>query len=104
MLEVSGGRRKTETEGVLPSAGPCGELLLLLFLRRRYDPRHNAWCPISPLQQQHADHCVCVAGGHIYAIGGRDYSNALDTVERYDPRTNKWEFAAPLKRKVRGRM
>ncbi|XP_028313008.1 kelch-like protein 22 isoform X2 [Gouania willdenowi] len=66
----------------------------------RYDPRHNSWCSIHPLQQQHADHCVCVVGGHIYAIGGRDYSNELDTVERYDPHTNTWEFVSPLKREV----
>ncbi|CAJ1068097.1 kelch-like protein 22 isoform X2 [Xyrichtys novacula] len=66
----------------------------------RYDPRHNSWCSIQPLQKQHADHCVCVLGGHIYAIGGRDYSNELDSVERYDPHTNKWEFVCPLKREV----
>ncbi|KAI3372345.1 hypothetical protein L3Q82_022839 [Scortum barcoo] len=66
----------------------------------RYDPRHNSWCTIQPLQQQHADHCVCVMGGYIYAIGGRDYSNELDSVERYDPHTNTWEFVSPLKREV----
>ncbi|XP_042278392.1 kelch-like protein 22 isoform X1 [Thunnus albacares] len=66
----------------------------------RYDPRHNSWNTIQPLQQQHADHCVCVVGGHIYAIGGRDYSNELDTVERYDPHTNMWEFVSSLKREV----
>ncbi|KAM9744309.1 kelch-like protein 22 isoform 1-T1 [Menidia menidia] len=66
----------------------------------RYDPRHNSWCSIQPLQQQHADHCVCVLAGHIYAIGGRDYSSELDSVERYDPHTNKWEFVTPLRREV----
>ncbi|TKS79121.1 Kelch-like protein 22 [Collichthys lucidus] len=66
----------------------------------RYDPRHNRWCAIQPLQQQHADHCVCVLGGHIYAIAGRDYSNELDAVERYDPHSNTWEFVSPLKREV----
>lgn len=66
----------------------------------RYDPRQNTWCVIQPLQQQHADHCVCVLGGHIYAIGGRDYHNELDSVERYDPHTNTWEFVCPLKREV----
>ncbi|XP_071338366.1 kelch-like protein 22 isoform X2 [Trachinotus anak] len=66
----------------------------------RYDSRHNSWCSIQPLQQQHADHCICVVGGHIYAIGGRDYSNELDSVERYDPHTNMWEFVSPLKREV----
>ncbi|KAL0979451.1 hypothetical protein UPYG_G00185240 [Umbra pygmaea] len=66
----------------------------------RYDPRHNVWCSIKPLLQQHADHCVCVLDGHIYAIGGRDYSSELDTVERYDPRTNTWEYVTPLSREV----
>ncbi|XP_077571750.1 kelch-like protein 22 [Stigmatopora nigra] len=66
----------------------------------RYDPRHNTWCAIQPLQQQHADHCVCVAGGHIYAIGGRDYSKVLHSVERYDPHTNTWELVAPLTKEV----
>lgn len=66
----------------------------------RYDPRYNSWCSIQPLQKQHADHCVCVAGGHIYAIGGRDYRTELDCVERYDPGTNKWEFVSPMKKEV----
>ncbi|XP_030273806.1 kelch-like protein 22 isoform X2 [Sparus aurata] len=66
----------------------------------RYDPRHNSWCSIQSLQKRHADHCVCVLGGHIYAVGGRDYSNELDSVERYDPQTNTWEFVSPLKREV----
>uniref|UniRef100_A0A3P9I0W4 Kelch-like family member 22 n=2 Tax=Oryzias latipes TaxID=8090 RepID=A0A3P9I0W4_ORYLA len=66
----------------------------------RYDPRHNSWASIQPLQQQHADHCVCVVGGHIYAIGGRDYSCELDSVERYDPSTNMWQFVSSLKREV----
>ncbi|XP_032435089.1 kelch-like protein 22 [Xiphophorus hellerii] len=66
----------------------------------RYDPRYNSWCSIQPLQMQHADHCVCVVGGHIYAIGGRDYKSELDWVERYDPVTNTWEFVSPMKKEV----
>ncbi|KAF7694960.1 kelch-like protein 22 isoform X1 [Silurus meridionalis] len=66
----------------------------------RYDPRHNSWCDIKPLQQQHADHCVCVVESCIYAIGGRDYSTELNCVERYDPQTNTWEYVAPIKREV----
>lgn len=66
----------------------------------RYDPRHNSWCDIEPLQQQHADHCVCVVDDCIYTIGGRDYSTELDCVERYNPQTNTWEYVAPLKREV----
>lgn len=47
---------------------------------------------------------MCVVGGHIYAVGGRDYSSELDSVERYDPKTNTWEFVAPLKNEVRLRV
>ncbi|KAJ1074196.1 hypothetical protein K5549_019788, partial [Capra hircus] len=60
----------------------------------RYDPRHNRWFQIQPLQQEHADLCVCVVGGYIYA-------NDLTAVERYDPATNSWAYVAPLKREVR---
>lgn len=66
----------------------------------RYDPRHNSWCTIESLQQQHADHCVCVVDKYIYAIGGRDYTNELECVERYNPQTNTWEYVAPMKREV----
>ncbi|XP_051510172.1 kelch-like protein 22 isoform X1 [Myxocyprinus asiaticus] len=66
----------------------------------RYDPRHNSWCIIEPLRQQHADHCVCVVDKYIYVIGGRNYTNELDCVECYNPQANTWEYVAPLKREV----
>lgn len=75
-------------------------MLNVSFTVARYDPRHNSWCTVQPLQQQHADHCVCVLGDHIYAIGGRDYSKELKSVERYDPHTDRWEFVSPLKKEV----
>ncbi|XP_060699848.1 kelch-like protein 22 [Hemiscyllium ocellatum] len=66
----------------------------------RYDPRHNRWTRIQSLQQPHADHCVCVVGEYLYAIGGRDYHQELNVVERYDPRLNSWEYVAPLEKEV----
>lgn len=68
---------------------------------KRYDPRHNRWFQIQSLQQEHADLCVCVVGGYIYAVAGRDYHNDLNAVERYDPATNSWAYVAPLKREVK---
>ena len=44
---------------------------------------------------------MCVVGGYIYAVAGRDYHNDLTAVERYDPATNSWAYVAPLKREVR---
>lgn len=69
---------------------------------QRYDPRHNRWFQIQSLQQEHADLCVCVVDGRIYAVAGRDYHNDLSTVECYDPATNQWTYVAPLQREVRG--
>ncbi|XP_054852656.1 kelch-like protein 22 [Eublepharis macularius] len=66
----------------------------------RYDPRHNKWFQIQPLQQEHADLCVCVVGEYIYAVAGRDYHEDLREVERYNPQTNTWEYVAPLKKEV----
>lgn len=55
---------------------------------------------IQSMQQPHADHCVCVVGEYLYAIGGRDYHQELNAVERYDPRLNSWEYMEPLKKEV----
>ncbi|XP_061458952.1 kelch-like protein 22 isoform X2 [Rhineura floridana] len=66
----------------------------------RYDPRHNRWFQIQPLQQEHADLCICVVGEHIYAVAGRDYHEDLRVVERYDPQTDTWEYVAPLRKEV----
>ncbi|KAG8146475.1 hypothetical protein E2320_012798 [Naja naja] len=67
----------------------------------RYDPRHNKWLQIQPLQQEHADLSVCVVGGAIYAVAGRNYRQDLREVEKYDPQTNSWEYVAPLQKEVR---
>lgn len=85
------------------SRGACWGrgLLTAVSCPTRYDPRHNRWFQIQPLQQEHADLCVCVVGGYIYAVAGRDYHNDLTAVERYDPATNSWAYVAPLKREVR---
>ena len=34
--------------------------------------------------------------GKIYAIGGHDYTNVLNTVEMYDPATDIWEQKADM--------
>ncbi|CAH2295448.1 kelch 22 [Pelobates cultripes] len=66
----------------------------------RFDPRHNRWFQIQPMQQPRADLSVCILEGFIYAVAGRDYHDELKEVERYDPWTNRWEYVAPLKKPV----
>ena len=38
----------------------------------------------------------------LYAVGGRDGSSCLRSVERYDPHTNRWTPCAPLNRRRGG--
>lgn len=38
----------------------------------------------------------------VYAVGGRDISSCLNTVECYDPYTNKWTPCAPMSKRRGG--
>lgn len=35
----------------------------------------------------------------LYAVGGRDSSQVLRSVERYNPHTNKWTLVAPMNKR-----
>lgn len=39
---------------------------------------------------------VAELNGLIYAIGGYDGHNRLNTVERYNPKTNQWTVISPM--------
>lgn len=39
---------------------------------------------------------VAELNGLIYAIGGYDGHNRLNTVERYNPKTNQWTVITPM--------
>ncbi len=38
----------------------------------------------------------------LYAVGGRDGSSCLRTVECYDPHTNRWTLVAPMSKRRGG--
>lgn len=40
--------------------------------------------------------CMFHLFSRLYAVGGRDGSSCLSTVECYDPHTNKWLPCAPM--------
>lgn len=40
---------------------------------------------------------VAVLDGIIYALGGYDGLNRLNSAERYDPKTNQWTMIPPMK-------
>ena len=39
---------------------------------------------------------MAVLNNELYAVGGRDGSSCLRSVERYDPHTNKWSTVANM--------
>ena len=41
-------------------------------------------------------HAVAVLDGKLYAVGGFNGDDFLNSVERHDPATNAWEAVAPL--------
>lgn len=45
---------------------------------------------------------VTLHASRLYAVGGRDGSSCLRTVECYDPHTNKWTPCAPMARRRGG--
>ena len=46
---------------------------------------------------------VAVLNGRLYAVGGRDGSACLNSVECYDPHTNKWTLTCPMLKRRGGK-
>lgn len=46
---------------------------------------------------------VAILNGSLYAVGGRDGSSCLNSVERYDPHTNKWSVTCPMLKRRGGK-
>lgn len=46
---------------------------------------------------------VAILNGRLYAVGGRDGSSCLNSVERYDPHTNKWSVTCPMLKRRGGK-
>jgi len=61
----------------------------------RYDPTNDTWTQVAPISEKREGLAVGVlteADGeqYLYAVGGYDGINFLDSVERYDPRNDVW--------------
>lgn len=46
---------------------------------------------------------VVVLDGKLYAVGGRDGSSCLNSVECYDPNTNRWTLVSPMLKRRGGK-
>lgn len=62
----------------------------------------RTWSYVAPMQNQRGSAGVAVLNGKLYAVGGRDGTSCLRTVESYDPHTNKWSVCTPMSRRRGG--
>ena len=69
----------------------------------RFDPDTKQWSFIAPMTTARSTVGVAVLNGRLYAVGGRDGSACLNSVESYDPHTNKWSVNCPMMKRRGGK-
>ena len=74
------------------------------ILPYRFDPQTSQWKFVAPNNSPRSTLGCAVLDGKLYAVGGRDGSSCLSSVEVYDPHTDKWTIAAPLLKRRAGKM
>lgn len=57
-----------------------------------YDIISDNWKPIAPMNSARYNHCLHVNNQKVYAIGGSDGENILNSIEEYDPLNNVWKM------------
>uniref|UniRef100_A0A1A8I3G7 Kelch-like protein 36 n=1 Tax=Nothobranchius kuhntae TaxID=321403 RepID=A0A1A8I3G7_NOTKU len=68
----------------------------------RYDPRHNQWTKGAPMNQRRVDFFLGAVGDFLIAVGGRNGTGALCSVEVYHPADDCWSYVAQLPRLTYG--
>ncbi|XP_064167375.1 kelch-like protein 9 [Anguilla rostrata] len=63
----------------------------------RYDPRFDRWLQVASLNEKRTFFHLSALKGKLYAVGGRNSSGEIDTVECYSLSKNEWTFVAPMK-------
>ncbi|XP_015219958.2 kelch-like protein 9 [Lepisosteus oculatus] len=62
----------------------------------RYDPRFNRWLQVAPLNEKRTFFHVSALKGKLYAVGGRNATGEIASVECYDLCKNEWSFVSPM--------
>lgn len=61
-----------------------------------YDPRKNRWFQVAEMNTRRRHVGVCSANGLLYAVGGHDGNEHLNSGEVFNPKTNKWKPITPM--------
>ncbi|XP_046325782.1 kelch-like protein 8 isoform X2 [Haliotis rufescens] len=67
-----------------------------------YDVCRNKWFHVAEMHTRRRHVGVCAANGVLYAVGGHDGNEHLNSGEVFDPKTNKWKKIAPMSTLRRG--
>ncbi|KAJ3591830.1 hypothetical protein NHX12_006962 [Muraenolepis orangiensis] len=62
----------------------------------RYDPRFDRWLQIASLNDKRTFFHLSALKGRLYAVGGRNSSGEIDTVECYNLKRNDWTFVSHM--------
>lgn len=62
-----------------------------------FDPEKDHWTLVQPMHSKRLAVGVAVVNRLLYAIGGFDGENRLNTVECYHPENNAWSYVLPMK-------
>lgn len=66
-----------------------------------YDTQKDQWSYVASMRTKRCRLGLAALNGKLYAAGGYDSLNFLNTVERYCPVEDKWEFVASMNFKRR---
>jgi PKD repeat protein len=61
-----------------------------------YDPSSDTWAQLASMNETRSYLAAAVADGKIYAVGGNDGSDFLNSTEAYDPGTDTWTTVTPM--------
>ncbi|XP_060685290.1 kelch-like protein 28 isoform X1 [Hemiscyllium ocellatum] len=61
-----------------------------------WNPETNKWTTVERMNECRSTLGVAVLAGELYALGGYDGENYLQSVEKYIPKIKKWQPVAPM--------
>lgn len=62
----------------------------------RYDPRFDRWLQVASLNEKRTFFHLSALKGQLFAVGGRNASGEIDTVECYNLKKNEWRLVARM--------
>lgn len=95
-------RPRKSTVGVLFAIGGRGAVGEPFSCVECYHFRTNQWHEGPALKSRRRHVGVASLGGKLYAVGGHDGNQHLNSVECYDPKLGRWEYVQPMKTLRRG--